>query len=62
MELDLYKGRPGFQYPYEGPTLPAEENPDGEEEFNITQRSTHRVAPSPSEEIGPPSGESTHGA
>lgn len=56
MQLDLYRGRPGFQYPYEGPTQTAEENPEGWEAFGLRDRLTHRLAKFTQEEIaGDPS-------
>lgn len=56
MNLELYQGRPGFQYPYEGPTPPAEELPEGWEAFSLRERLEQRLAPFTQEEIaGEPS-------
>lgn len=43
MELELYKNRPGFQVPYEGPTKLAEEDPEGWEEMTLRQQLAHRL-------------------
>ena len=52
MSLELYRGRPGFQYPYEGPTQTAEENPEGWEAFGLRERLEHRLANFTETEIG----------
>lgn len=37
-ESQLYRGRPGFAYPYEGPTTPESEKPEGWEEMSLDER------------------------
>ena len=44
MPLELYQGRPGFQFPYEGPTQPAEELPEDWEAWGLQARLEHRLA------------------
>ena len=51
MPLELYRGRPGFQDPYEGPTRPTEELPEEGEASPLPQRPAHRVAPAPAADI-----------
>lgn len=51
MQLELYQGRPGFQWPYEGPTQTAEVNPEGWEAFGLRERLEQRLAKFTQEEI-----------
>lgn len=43
MKLDLYRGRPGFSWPYTGPTGPESSRPEGWEGMTLEERLEHKL-------------------